>query len=114
MSASAFKSKSITEQQKVEMIDKLTMARRNLSLFQHHDAITGTSRVNVMENYGQLLWSALNLATEVLEQSSSILLGVSKENDLALVNRTEKILLSRFYNEAISERVSSNAQYQRG
>ncbi len=52
------------------------MSRRNLSLFQHHDAITGTSRVNVMDNYGRLMFDALKLAYEVIERSlSSMIMG---------------------------------------
>ncbi|CAI4229825.1 unnamed protein product [Auanema sp. JU1783] len=45
----------------------LQVARRTLSLFQHHDAITGTSKQHVMENYSQLLQEGLNLTKSVLE-----------------------------------------------
>ena len=54
---------------------RLVSARRWLSLFQHHDAVTGTSKSFVMQDYGQKLFSALEDASKIEALSASILLS---------------------------------------
>lgn len=50
--------------------DLLQMARRALSLFQHHDGITGTARDYVMKDYDRQMLEALVACKFIIQQSA--------------------------------------------
>ncbi|CAG9768680.1 unnamed protein product [Ceutorhynchus assimilis] len=68
--------------------EKLIRARRNLGLFQHHDAITGTSKSFVMKDYGIKLFESLRDTVNVQQLSLQALLfpkvHISKGQNLVL------------------------------
>lgn len=54
--------------------EKMTLARRNLGLFQHHDAITGTSKAAVMRDYGSRLFESLRDTVRLQESTIELLI----------------------------------------
>uniref|UniRef100_A0A182FA32 Alpha-mannosidase n=1 Tax=Anopheles albimanus TaxID=7167 RepID=A0A182FA32_ANOAL len=53
--------------------EKMILARRNLGLFQHHDAITGTSKANVMRDYALRLFESIEDTVKLQEKTIELL-----------------------------------------
>ncbi|KJH43057.1 glycosyl hydrolase family 38 protein [Dictyocaulus viviparus] len=68
------------------VFSKLVLARRALSLFQHHDGVTGTARDHVVIDYGTKMLAALYATEDVLTESLAALIGVGElaANDMVL------------------------------
>uniref|UniRef100_A0A1I8QCR4 Alpha-mannosidase n=1 Tax=Stomoxys calcitrans TaxID=35570 RepID=A0A1I8QCR4_STOCA len=64
--------------------EKMIHARRNLGLFQHHDAITGTSKAAVMRDYGMRLFESIQDAVRMQQSAIELLIqnGTEKHNFL--------------------------------
>lgn len=60
------------------LMSHIVLARRNLGLFQHHDAITGTARQFVVVDYGKRLLQGLNNMKQVIINSTQFLLYANK------------------------------------
>lgn len=54
--------------------EKMIIARRNLGLFQHHDAITGTSKAMVMRDYGARLFESIRDSVQLQEATIELLM----------------------------------------
>jgi len=62
----------------VSGLEKLIGARQALSLFQHHDGITGTAKDHVVLDYGDKMVTAIRNLQEVISQSANFLLTKSR------------------------------------
>lgn len=58
---------------------KLTAARRNLALFQHHDGVTGTAKDHVVEDYGTRMHTSLQDLQVFMSKAIEVLLGIRLE-----------------------------------
>ncbi|XP_061479767.1 alpha-mannosidase 2 [Rhineura floridana] len=68
------KTEKMKEFPSVDHYKLLTEARRNLGLFQHHDAITGTSKDWVVVDYGTRLFHSLINLKKIITDSAHILI----------------------------------------
>lgn len=60
---------------------KLSAARRNLALFQHHDGVTGTAKDHVVVDYGTRMHIALQDLQIFMAKAIEILLGIRHEKN---------------------------------
>ncbi|KAL3526463.1 hypothetical protein ACH5RR_011119 [Cinchona calisaya] len=60
---------------------KLTAARRNLALFQHHDGVTGTAKDHVVKDYGTRMHMSLQDLQIFMSKAIEVLLGIRHEKN---------------------------------
>lgn len=58
---------------------KLTAARRNLALFQHHDGVTGTAKDHVVQDYGTRMHTSLQDLQIFMSKAIEVLIGIRHE-----------------------------------
>lgn len=67
----------------------LDTARQSIALFQHHDAVTGTSKPIVVLDYADRLWNAKQLTHQVMLTAASYLLSSGKVQMNSTRNHTK-------------------------
>ncbi|CAH2045689.1 unnamed protein product, partial [Iphiclides podalirius] len=74
ITAQACSSGAVTYIMSLQLRDRVEQARRALSLFQHHDGVTGTSRDEVREDYAKKMLTAIKYSQSVIQQAAYYLL----------------------------------------
>ena len=64
------------------LMELLTETRRHLSLFQHHDGITGTAKDYVVQDYAKMMQNGIANSQTVIEQCAHYLLHPEQVNFL--------------------------------
>lgn len=94
--------KPVNESIKANLLKALESSRKSLGLFQHHDAITGTSRQHVVVDYEQLLTSAfVSLQNVLATVSEHVLVGQTGNSGQVLLP-----LLKRTSHNTLTERMT--------
>ncbi|KAL3624198.1 Alpha-mannosidase 2x [Castilleja foliolosa] len=87
---------------------KLTSARRNLALFQHHDGVTGTAKDHVVEDYGTRMHLALHDLQIFMSKAAEVLLGIRHEkNDQNPANFEPSQTRSRYDAQPVHKAISA-------
>ncbi|KAK3002316.1 hypothetical protein RJ639_021441 [Escallonia herrerae] len=68
---------------------KLTAARRNLALFQHHDGVTGTAKDHVVQDYGARMHTSLEDLQIFMSKAVEVLLGIRHEKNDQIITQFE-------------------------
>ena len=71
-----------------QCMSNLLVGRQSLSLFQHHDGITGTAKDHVVHDYADKMLNSLNLVQDVIQQSANYLLTKDKSGFKPSLNTT--------------------------
>uniref|UniRef100_A0A8D9DRT5 Alpha-mannosidase n=1 Tax=Cacopsylla melanoneura TaxID=428564 RepID=A0A8D9DRT5_9HEMI len=60
----------------------LSEARSSLSLFQHHDGVTGTAKDNVVQDYAEKMWHSILALRRVMDIAANVLLAPDSTSEL--------------------------------
>eukprot|EP00794_Sanderia_malayensis_P019542 gene19542-21474_t len=86
-----------------DMFRKLTGARKDLGLFQHHDGVTGTAKDHVVIDYGERMLRSINNCQYVMEKSAEFLL--SKDNTITNQQVIQSIDSRAAHDSLVSKKV---------
>eukprot|EP01107_Rhizomastix_libera_P016689 TRINITY_DN7106_c0_g1_i1.p1 TRINITY_DN7106_c0_g1~~TRINITY_DN7106_c0_g1_i1.p1 ORF type:complete len:1083 (-),score=302.36 TRINITY_DN7106_c0_g1_i1:48-3134(-) len=83
----------LSEKENIKIESELTKARRAVSLFQHHDAVTGTANRITVADYGERIhesrWTSLDVSKQIIEKSLNHLLGKRGLKNSISLSQTE-------------------------
>ncbi|CAL0321770.1 unnamed protein product [Lupinus luteus] len=102
-----FCQRSHCEKFSMEFSYKLTAARRNLALFQHHDGVTGTAKDHVVMDYGTRMYTSLEDLQIFMSKAIVPLLGIRYDKLDHSPSQFEPALVRSRYDAQPSHKVNS-------